>query len=425
MNLFSSSIRNASSIGLLLACGCLPLTHAQAAVVLSATRVIYHSNDAEASVVLRNDDKTPSHIEAWVERNNADAAPGEGATPFSVSPRVSDVEPGQKQALSILHNGAKLPKSKETVFWLNVLDTPPRPAQDEQTQAGSDALHLALRTRIKLFYRPSGLPGNANDAPAALHWTLTDENGRETLHATNLTPYYVSLSRVKLTDGSGETATSDGGMIAPGETQRFSLTGTVTPATTTTVYYQAINDDGGTQAGSGTIEQGEDTRANSALAFPLAPLTHISPRSGVATKTAVQTCEIPSFDVSMEADNVRCTLPKVGGHSTPQMFAIALNRCTADMASVRYEIAPPAAVLDQANGVVALDIDSTAKGVGMQLTEDNGAPVKFGAPYSFTGYDKNTSGDYKVLLKAAYYRIDKDATPGSAKTALTFTTTYR
>ncbi len=50
-----------------------------------------------------------------------------------------------------------LPKDRESVFWFNVLEVPPKP--DAATVANQSLLQLAFRTRIKLFYRPEALKG--------------------------------------------------------------------------------------------------------------------------------------------------------------------------------------------------------------------------------------------------------------------------
>lgn len=51
---------------------------------------------------------------------------------------------------------------------------------------------MAFRSRIKLFYRPVGLEGNANEAAKAITWNAQGNR----LQATNPTPYYVSLVNI-------------------------------------------------------------------------------------------------------------------------------------------------------------------------------------------------------------------------------------
>ncbi|MCV5656029.1 fimbria/pilus periplasmic chaperone, partial [Escherichia coli] len=80
-----------------------------------------------------------------------------------------------------------LPKDRESVFWFNVLEVPPKP--DAATATNQSLLQLAFRTRIKLFYRPEGLKGNPSDAPLALKWSWATAGGQTALQVTNPTPY--------------------------------------------------------------------------------------------------------------------------------------------------------------------------------------------------------------------------------------------
>ncbi len=85
-----------------------------------------------------------------------------------------------------------LPKDRESVFWFNVLEVPPKPDADKV--ANQSLLQLAFRTRIKLFYRPEGLNGLPSDAPAALKWSWATSAGKTALRVANPTPYHVSFS---------------------------------------------------------------------------------------------------------------------------------------------------------------------------------------------------------------------------------------
>lgn len=74
---------------------------------------------------------------------------------------------------------------KESVFWLNVLEVPAK----KQAKPDENYLQMAFRSRIKVFYRPAGLAGNANDAAQAVTWSVKGSS----LQAFNPTPYYVSF----------------------------------------------------------------------------------------------------------------------------------------------------------------------------------------------------------------------------------------
>lgn len=59
------------------------------------------------------------------------------------------MEPKRGQTVKVMYTGATaLPKDRESVYWFNVLEVPPKP---KDAQADKNLLQLAFRTRIKLF----------------------------------------------------------------------------------------------------------------------------------------------------------------------------------------------------------------------------------------------------------------------------------
>ena len=107
-----------------------------------------------------------------------------------------------------------------------------------------NTLQLAVRQRIKLFYRPVGLVGKVETAPVELTWQVVPVGKGSVLRVSNPTKYHVSLSELKV-EGSGfASAAIEGFMIAPGAkhdvvVDRLPSKG----AMTLTVY--SINDFGG------------------------------------------------------------------------------------------------------------------------------------------------------------------------------------
>ena len=93
----------------------------------------------------------------------------------------------------------RVPTDRESVYWLNVLDIPPK----ADAAADANVLQLAYRTRIKVFVRPAELPGKPEDAPAQLSWKIAAApNGKgQALSVSNPTPYYVSFSEVDVESG--------------------------------------------------------------------------------------------------------------------------------------------------------------------------------------------------------------------------------
>ncbi|CAM3861078.1 fimbrial protein [Pseudomonas wadenswilerensis] len=105
-------------------------------------------------------------------------------------------------------------------------------------------------------------------------------------------------------------------------------------------------------------------------------------------------------------------------------FNTALNQCQRGIKKVTYQLKATTRVIDAKNGVVALNGESTAKGIGLQLMNDSGQPIALDTSYPFNGFDP-LGTDFKIPLAAAYYRLAEDhLEAGSANTAVTFIMSY-
>lgn len=220
-------------------------TPLQAGVVIASTRVIYPAQEKQVTVSITNDEKEfPLLVHAWIDDGHEEKTPDQLNVPFLLTLPVFRMEPGKSQSLRITHLTDKpLPADKESVFWLNVLEVPPKPkAVDGKTP---NTMQLAFRTRIKLFFRPAKLPGSVGDAPGQLRWKLVTEGKDHVLEASNPSPYFVSFESVALVSDGKENASDNPQMIAPGGTQRFPLKNlNLAPGARAQVHFANINDYG-------------------------------------------------------------------------------------------------------------------------------------------------------------------------------------
>ncbi|WP_412530422.1 molecular chaperone [Burkholderia lata] len=223
---------------------------AQASVTLSGTRVVFSGSDKEATVHLTNDGKLPSLVQAWMDKGDERASPDAIDVPFVITPTVFRVEPGKGQTIRIIYTGEPLPADRESLFWLNVLDVPPK----ARNEGEPNRLQIAFRTRIKLMYRPAGLPGDSIDAPKQLQWSLASAPGVPVaLTAKNPTPYVVNLGGVALVT-NGKTYDAGLGYVLPGGSASFPVTGlTKADMNGARVVYSSFSDWGGSQANEAAI----------------------------------------------------------------------------------------------------------------------------------------------------------------------------
>ncbi len=218
---------------------------AHAGVVISGTRVIYSAQEREVTIKLSNEGDAPALVQAWLDTGNPNAMPEESKVPFTLSPPLFRLDPKKGQSLRLIYTQEALPQDKESLFWLNVLEVPPRAAAST-TSDMPNSLQLAFRSRIKVFFRPKGLPGDANDAAAKVTWKFVrKDNGSYALEAVNPTPYHVTFSKVVATDGAATWENDKGGMVDPNATMDFDVGSTAPLASAPQhVDYTFINDYG-------------------------------------------------------------------------------------------------------------------------------------------------------------------------------------
>ncbi|CAB3753557.1 fimbria/pilus periplasmic chaperone [Paraburkholderia solisilvae] len=236
------------SLGLLLMAGS---SGARAGVVISATRVIYDEKEPEVTVKLTNEGSVPALVQTWIDHGETRQAPSEIDVPFVVTPPISRIDPAKGQTLRIAYTGEPLPQDKESVFWLNVLEVPPRPSADE---AGANKLQLAFHSRIKLFFRPPDLKGASREAPAAVTWRFVDAGGKTAVEAYNPSAYHVSFIQVDVTVNNRSATCEDGGMVGPGERRLFPVSGWKSASGAAQVHYTSLNDLGGSEGGVAPLQ---------------------------------------------------------------------------------------------------------------------------------------------------------------------------
>jgi major type 1 subunit fimbrin (pilin) len=157
--------------------------------------------------------------------------------------------------------------------------------------------------------------------------------------------------------------------------------------------------------------------------------TQISPglQSFSLTPTAITVlaCVTPNVLVPMGSHRAN-EFTGVGSGTTTVPVSINLNSCPGGMNSIQYRIDAVTSVVNSAQSVVALDSNSTATGIGVQLMNSAGtAAFPLSSYQSLSGYNRATGGNYTVNLKARYYQAAASISPGLANASMTFTMQYQ
>jgi fimbrial chaperone protein len=185
---------------------------AQAAISPDRTRVIFQEPTASIGVGLKNtNSELPYIAQSWIEDESGKKVSG----PLMVLPPLQRVEPNGNALLRIVKlPDASLPEDRESVFYLNIREIPPKTGSD-------NALQLALQSKLKLFYRPSSVKNESGGSLATGLQLKVDPAGKQLL-VDNPTPFYITL--VGLLAGPEKTSIStDSVMIAPFGNARLAL----------------------------------------------------------------------------------------------------------------------------------------------------------------------------------------------------------
>ncbi|MEO3989023.1 fimbrial biogenesis chaperone [Pseudocitrobacter cyperus] len=182
----------------------LSLNTAQAGVIIGGTRVIYPGGKKEASLNVKNPDKHSYLIQSWIDNEGNEKAP------FIITPPLFRLGATEDNALRIVRTGGQLPEDRESMFWMNIKTIPAT-----EKQENVNTLQIAIKTRLKLIYRPQSLTAAPETQANKLSW---QRNGQR-LIVNNPTPYYMNFSVVNV----GHSMVKDATYVAPMSTATFTL----------------------------------------------------------------------------------------------------------------------------------------------------------------------------------------------------------
>ncbi|MHA6574119.1 fimbrial biogenesis chaperone [Pseudomonas yamanorum] len=192
----------------------LPLWHsaANAAVTVGATRLIYDGASNEANLTVSNrDDTSPYLVQSWV--SHFGSGNEESVDNFIVTPPLFRLDADKENILRIIFTGGpEVPQDRESLFLMNVKAIPAM----SDDQKGKNVLQIALKTTIKLFYRPAGLKGSLKDAVALVNWKAQ----AGALAFNNASKLHVVVSELKL---NGLPITQAPDVLRPGEARELPI----------------------------------------------------------------------------------------------------------------------------------------------------------------------------------------------------------
>ncbi|MEO3990394.1 fimbria/pilus periplasmic chaperone [Pseudocitrobacter cyperus] len=214
-------------------CGLLAAaTTAHAAITPDRTRLIFNGEEKSISVTLKNDNsKKPYLAQAWVEDVNGNKI----NSPLTVLPPVQRIESLSSGQVKVqgMPGLASLPQDRETLFYFNVREIPPKSSKP-------NTLQIALQTRIKLFYRPAAISKVDMLHPWQNKVTLVKEGSR--YKVVNPTAWYVVIGGASPTVSGKSIEKFTALVLAPNSSQMMNIDASELGSSPVLTY---VNDYGG------------------------------------------------------------------------------------------------------------------------------------------------------------------------------------
>lgn len=158
------------------------------------SRVIFDAGkkSSQSVVVTNSNAEAPYLANAWIENDRGEKI----VSPLVALPILQRINPKQDKQIKISFMGsdAELPKDRETMLFMNVLGVPPK---DDD---GTNKISIVIQSKMKLFYRPKGLPTYEHNG-----WfeEVVAKKSGNSITLENPTPYYSVI--YALTDNRNRT----------------------------------------------------------------------------------------------------------------------------------------------------------------------------------------------------------------------------
>ncbi|HFT1963469.1 TPA: molecular chaperone [Enterobacter ludwigii] len=156
-----------------------------AGVEIGGTRLIYQEENNQATISLNNPEDKPFLIQSWVSQ---DEFSDDRDNVFITTPPLFKLTPHTQNSIRVILSDKKIPNDRESVYWLNIKAIP------SSSPGVTNELLIAIKSKIKLFYRPSGLKGD----PSLAYQQLVFSNDGGVLKINNPSPYCVTLSELRI-----------------------------------------------------------------------------------------------------------------------------------------------------------------------------------------------------------------------------------
>ncbi|WIV86899.1 fimbrial biogenesis chaperone [Proteus appendicitidis] len=175
-------------------------------IIINGTRVIYYEGTDSVNLQLTNNGDLASLVQSWIDDGDINSTPEDANSPFYLYPPIVKIAGRQGQTLRIKNSNEKSSGNVEQVYYLNILDIP----ENAEALKGKSYLQLAMKTRIKVFYRPKDL----TDKPELVNEKITYQLNGDKVLVKNNSQYHFTIASIS-TQETPRITLVDSEMIPP------------------------------------------------------------------------------------------------------------------------------------------------------------------------------------------------------------------
>ncbi|MER5082505.1 fimbrial biogenesis chaperone [Providencia stuartii] len=203
--------------------------YAHSAVTLDRTRIVFPGNERAINIRITNDNPEEAYLaQSWIEDLQGNKLT-KGA--ILATPPLQRIEPNSDSLvrLSVTPLLEQLPQDRESVFYFNLREVPPKSTE-------GNTLQIALQSRVKLFYRPKNI---LSESQTQWAHKITLARMAKGYQLKNHTPFHLTVIGLGNSKSQSEQSRFDVVMVPPKSTHDI-----ISPSLSTP-YLTYINDYGG------------------------------------------------------------------------------------------------------------------------------------------------------------------------------------
>lgn len=206
-----------------------------AGAALGGVPLIYDGGSSGATLEVHNDAAESRAMQVWVSAKACDD--GQTLAPIAANPPMFRLAPHGSREIELVRIPGYLPEDRESMLFVSAKESL------LAGEGGQLAQGEVTCRRTRVFYRPAGLEGRADDAPGALRWDVAGKDGRPMLHVTNPSPYHVRFRSLLATVAGDEREVGQPETLSPYGEQWYAI-GDIGEAVEVKVAYVPVRDDG-------------------------------------------------------------------------------------------------------------------------------------------------------------------------------------